>query len=284
MKKQLFIAGIGIILLLSLFFFGKTVPKKEAVANTPKKDVKELNINTLIKEYKSKLSPSQVTYLSSLENNITRGDVKTQQIKQYFDIANFWKDSAKAFDPYIYYLSEASKLENSEKNLTFAAQLILANLRQEPDEAKLNWQTQQAIGLFEKALAINPNSDDLKIGLGSCYIFGKGRTGGATETMQGIQKVLEVVRRDSTNMKAQLVLGIGGAISGQYDKAIERLQKVVKAQPQNLEAIAFLADAYAAKGDKAEAIKWYMVSKKMANDPHYTEEVDQRIKELQQTN
>jgi tetratricopeptide (TPR) repeat protein len=279
-KKQLIIAGLGAILIFTLFYFGKTVPKKEAIANTPKKEVKELNINTLLAEYKSKLSPSQQAYVSTLENNISRGDVQAQQIKQNFELANFWKDSIKAFDPYIYYLSEASKLDNSEKNLTFAAQLILANLRQEPDEAKLNWQTQQAIGLFEKALSINPNNDDLKIGLGSCYIFGKGRTGGATETMQGIQKILEVVRKDSTNMKAQLVLGVGGAMSGQYDKAIERLSKVIKAQPQNLEAIDYLANSYAAKGDKAEAIKWFEVAKKMAGDHHYIEEIDQRIKEL----
>jgi tetratricopeptide (TPR) repeat protein len=279
-KKQLILASVFAILVFTLFYYGKTVPKKELLSNTPKKDIKVFNINALIAEYKTKLPPSQLTYLSALENTITRGDVKAQQIKQHFELANFWKDSAKALDPYIYYLSEASKLDNSEKNLTFAAQLILANLRQEPDEAKLNWQTQQAIGLFEKALAINPNNDDLKIGLGSCYIFGKGRTGDATQTMQGIQKVLEVVRKDSTNMKAQLVLGIGGFTSGQYDKAIERLSKVVVAQPKNLEAIAFLADAYAAKGSKQEAIKWYEVSKKLANDLHYAEEVDQRIKEL----
>jgi tetratricopeptide (TPR) repeat protein len=281
LKKQLVITGLAAILVLTLFYFGKTVPKKEAIANAQKKEIKAFNINDLIAEYKLKLSTTQLTYLANLENNVTSGDVTAQQIKQNTALANFWKDSAKAFEPYIYYLSEASKLENSEKNLTFAAQLILANLRTEQDEAKLNWQTQQAIGLFEKALAINANNDDLKIGLGSCYIFGKGRFGGPTETMQGIQKVLEVVRKDSTNMKAQLVLGIGGAMSGQYDKAIERLSKVVVAQPTNLEAIDYLANTYAAKGNKVEAIKWFEVAKKLANDPHYTEDANERIKELE---
>ncbi len=33
--------------------------------------------------------------------------------------------------PYAYYLSEAAKLDNSEKNLTFAARLILENMRRE---------------------------------------------------------------------------------------------------------------------------------------------------------
>ena len=74
--------------------------------------------------------------------------------------------------------------------------------------------------------------------------------------MEGIQTLLSVVREDSTNMKAQLVLGIGGFTSGQYDKALERFQKVVTAEPGNLEAVAFLADTYAASGNKAEAVKW----------------------------
>jgi Tfp pilus assembly protein PilF len=81
-------------------------------------------------------------------------------------------------------------------------------------------------------------------------------------------------------MKAQMMLGVGGYVSGQYDKAIERLQKVVTAQPDNLEAIAFLADTYAAKGDKENAVKWYLISKRLANDPHYSQEVDERIKSL----
>jgi hypothetical protein len=48
-----------------------------------------------------------------------------------------------------------------------------------------------------------------------------------------------------------------------------------------VEAVAFLADTYAAKGDKAEAIKWYTLSKKMVNDSHYSQEVDEAIKKLQ---
>jgi cytochrome c-type biogenesis protein CcmH/NrfG len=98
--------------------------------------------------------------------------------------------------------------------------------------------------------------------------------------MKGIQQLLAVVRKDSTNMKAQMMLGVGGFVSGQYDKAIERLEKVVTAQPKNIEAIAFLADTYAANGNKQEAIKWYLISKRLVNDSHYSQEVDERVKQL----
>ena len=281
MKKQLILTLAGLALLASLFFFGRTTATKSKTGSAVLPTAKTFSIDQLIDEAKKQLTPSQSITLGKLENSVKRGDISTQQIVANTQLANFWKDSAHAFEPYAFYLSEAAKLDNSEKNLTFAAQLILASLRGEPDDAKLGWKSDLAIELFEKAIEVNPASDDLKIGLASCYVFGKGRTGGPQETMKGIQQLLEVVRRDSTNMKAQLVLGIGGYVSGQYDKAVDRLQKVIRAQPDNLEAIAFLADTYAAKGNKAEAIKWYTISKRLAGNPDYSKEVDDRIKQLQ---
>jgi len=283
LNKQLILAAAGLILVATLFFFGRTVEKKDnkPAANPAQPTTQAFNITQFISDSKQKLTTAQTVTLGKLENSVTRGDVKNQEIEANKQLAAFWKDSAHSFEPYVYYLSKAVKLENSEKNLTFAAQLILDNLRGEHDQAKLNWQTEQAIELFEQAIKLDPDNDDLKIGLGSCYIYGKGRTGRPEETMKGIQQLLAVVRKDSSNMKAQLVLGVGGFVSGQYDKAIDRLTKVVKAQPGNLEAIAFLADAYASKGEKAEAVKWYRVMKRVANSPEYNKEIDERIKLLQ---
>ena len=281
MKKQLILTFSGLFLLTLLFFFGRTVaPKGNEPARSERNTAKAFSITDFINEKKKGLTPSQALAISKLENSVIRGDVSEQQIKANMQLADFWKDSMHVFEPYAYYLSEAAKLDKSEKNLTFAAQLILNNLRAEQDEGKLNWKAEQAIALFEKAIELNPDNDDLKIGLGSCYVFGKGKFGKPEETMKGIQQLLSVVRKDSTNMKAQMMLGVGGSVSGQYDKAIERLLKVVKAQPDNIEAIAYLADTYAAKGNKDEAIKWYLIIKRLANDPNYSKEVDERIKSL----
>ena len=280
MKNQLILAASGILLVFVLIFFGKTTGKKESPANQPSTSVIKFDIQDEITKTKQKLTPSQSASLAKLENNITRGDVPTQQIAAFNNIAGFWKDSLQMDDPYIYYTSEAAKLENSEKTLTFAAQLFLDNLRSETDIAKVDWKSGIAIELFEKALKGNPENTDLKIGLASCYIYGRGRNGNPQETMQGIQQLLAVVKMDSSNMKAQLVLGIGGLVSGQFDKAIDRLQKVVNSQPDNLEAVLYLADAYAAKRDKTNAIKWYNMGKRLRNDPAFTRELDEHIKQL----
>ena len=281
MKKQYLLAGAGILAVILLFIFGRTTDsQKPIITATGASNTKLFDVQHFIEDAKAKLTPSQALYVTKLENGISRGDVPAQQVMAYNNLADFWKDSIRSFEPYIFYVSEASKLDNSEKKLTFAAQLFLEGLRGEQDEAKLNWETTEAIDLFERAIKLNPENDDLRIGLGSCYVYGKGRNGNPQETMKGIQELLAVARKDSNNMKAQVVLGVGGLVSGQLDKALERFQRVVKNQPNNLEAIAYLADTYAAKGNKEEAIRWYNISKRLANNPHYTEEVDKRINSL----
>jgi len=282
-KQQIILLAGGLLIFASLFYFGKTVATKDLSSKGEAPGpaaAAAFNIGKYIQDAKSKLSVSQINYINSLENSISRGDVSAQQIKVYNQLASFWADSIHQQEIYIFYTSQSAKLVNSEKNLTFAAQLILADLRNESDPAKRGWKAEQAIELFEHAITLNPNNPNLQVGLGSCYIFGKGMVGNPQETMKGIQQLLQVVRKDSLNMQAQLVLGIGGVISNQFDKAIDRLLNVLKYEPSNLEAISWLADAYAGKGDKANALKWYEISKRMINNPVYTKEVNERIKSL----
>jgi tetratricopeptide (TPR) repeat protein len=282
-KQQLILSASGLLLLLILWFFGKTVAEKSnqpAAAMPGKNTIAAFNIDEYLKSSRQKLTVSQANYVNAIENSISRGDVKSQQEKAFSQLASFWSDSMDNHELYVFYIYKAAMLVNSEKNLTFAARQILADFRNEPDAAKRGWKAEQAIALVEKAIELNPGNDSLKVDLGACYVFGKGMAGDAQETMKGVQQLLQVVKKDSMNMQAQLVLGIGGVISTQYGKAVERLQKVIQAEPQNNEAIYWLAEAYAGQGDKANAVKWFEVNKRMVNKPAYSKEIDQRIKQI----
>ena len=283
MKKQYILLGTSSILLLLLFFFARRTSDKAnttVALLTNSTPLPHFSIEKFIVQEKAKLAQGMLVQLTTLENEVKSNAALGSQVKSNYALANFWKDSVKVFEPYAFYYSTASKLENSEKNLTFAARLYLSNLRNEQIDDVLAWKTSEAISLFNKAIILNPSDDELKIDLGSAYIYGKGRTGNPAETMEGIKTLLDVARKDTNNMRAQLMLGVGGVLSGQYDKAIDRLIKVTATNPNSVEAVAYLADAYAGKGNKAEAIKWYNISKRLINDKHYTEEVDERIKKL----
>ena len=283
MKKQQYIlVGAGVVLLVLLYFFGNTVPPKKelspamAGAQAPSQ---KIAFSTILQAAKQKLTPAQQEYTTRLESSVVRGDVKAQQIKVYQQLAAFWRDTAHYFEPYAWYIASAAKLENSEKSLTFAARQFLNALQGSNTPMIKTWMADQAKELFEKALEINPANDSSRIGLGSCYIFGSSADS-PQEMMQGIQQILAVAKKDSTNMYAQLMLGVGGVVSGQLDKAEERLTKVVNHEPANLEAIVMLAEVYERKGDKAGAVRWYESARKYLTDPAMTEELDNKIKSL----
>ena len=277
-KQQLILVGFALTSLLLLFFFGNTVPAKKVAAvveNTPQTE-KAIDVKKLLTHAKERLTNQQVQKVTSLENIVVRGDIKTQQLNAYRQLATFWRDSVQLIEPYAYYTGEAAKLENSEKSLTFAAHLFLDNLKTEREPAMQTWLANNSKVLFEKALEINPANDSSRIGLGACYIFGNI----SNNPMEGIGPIRAIVERDPKNMYAQFILGLGGIRSGQFDKAIERFTVVIQNEPANLEAAINLAEAYDRKGDKVNAVKWYSFIKEKIPNPQVQKELDERIKAL----
>lgn len=276
-KQQLILVSSGVVLLCFIYFFGKTIPPKKGPGAVAAAAVtKEISFTTILEASKQQLSPAQQAQVAQLETAVVRGDVKDQQVKVYKQLAGFWKDSAHLLLPYAYYSAQAAKLENSQKSLTFAAQFFLEGIRRQENPDLQRWMASEAKELFEKALQNAPDNDSLKIGLGSCYLLGNI----SESPMQGITMIREVAAKDPENMYAQFMLGLGGMISGQFDKAIDRLLKVVQHQPENIEAILMLAEAYERQNDKANAVKWYQTSKKHIKNDDVLKEIDQRIKLL----
>lgn len=276
-KQQLVLVGSGVVLLCLIYFFGKTIPpKKNPGAVAAAAGPKEISFNTILEASKKQLTPAQQAQVAQLETAVVRGDVKEQQEKVYKQLAGFWKDTAHLLLPYGYYTAEAAKLENSQKSLTFAAQFFLEGIRRQDNPELQRWMGIEAKELFERALQIAPDNDSLKIGLGSCYLLG----GISDSPMEGIMKIREVAERDPENMYAQFMLALGGMISGQFDKAGERLVKVVQHQPDNVEAILMLAEACERQNDKAGAVKWYKEARKHLDNADVVNEIDERIKLL----
>lgn len=284
-KPQWITLFIGILLVAVLFRFGKTVPDKKPVATDTHEDHEAheevtLSIDSILARAKKQITPEQATRLNELENSVIRGDVKDQKIRLYHHLAGFWKDSALFFEPYAWYEAEAARLENSEKSLTFAAHLFLQNLRGESRPVLRRWKALVAKDLFERSLIINPDNDSSKVGLGACYIFGEV----SSSPMEGIQRIVAVTEKDSTNVFAQEVLGQGAMMTGQYDKAITRFEMVYRHSEKNvplrITACWIIAEAYEKKSNPALAVEWYRKSLSLLNDNEVKAEVQKRIDQL----
>ena len=283
MKRQQWIfAGIALLLTIGLYavtqdrLFGYH-PKK-ATSTDPHEGHahEEFSVDTILFKAKATLNPEQLTRINFLESSISRGDVQDQRTHVYHQLARFWRDTARIFEPYAWYTAEAARLENSENSLTFAAHLFLNNLKLEEEEELKHWKALQAKDLFERSLKINSANDSATVGLGATYIYG----GISSNPMEGILKIREVAEKNPSNAYAQMTLGQASLMSGQVDKAIERFEQVAKLQPSNLEATLSLADIYERRGDKKLAIAWYKKSLPHIQIPAIKAEVEKRINEL----
>jgi tetratricopeptide (TPR) repeat protein len=286
-KPQWITIAVAVSIVVLLYAFGKTVSQKKPenpsgpdqhLANDGHvhDSASGVSIDTILALAKKGLTTDQSVRINTLENSISRGAVKDQQLKVYKQLARFWADSAGIFEPFAWYEAEAARLENSEKSLTFAARLFLDNLQNDQVVERKKWKAFQAKDLFERSLKINPDNDSAKVGLGAAYLFGNI----SSTPMEGILKIREVVEKDSTNTYAQLMLVRGALLSGQYDKAISRLETITRIEPDNAEAIVLLADVYAYMGDKTKAVDWYKKSLDHIRRPDARTEILNRIQEL----
>ncbi|MFI5128857.1 MAG: tetratricopeptide repeat protein [Chitinophagales bacterium] len=277
-KPQLITIITALFFVAIIFLFGRTIPLKsssKAVNNGQSTTTGNLT-DTILNMAKRELRPDQLTRLASLEASISGATSKDQKLEVYHQLAHFWKDSAGFLLPFAFYEGETARLENSENSLTFAARLFLENLQQEQSLDFRRWEALQAKDLFERSLIINPNNDSAKIGLGACYLFGNI----SAAPMEGIGKIKEVLDRDSTNVYGQMMMVRGSLMSGQYEKAISRLQLVYQLKPNNLEAILLLADTYERINDKSNALKWYERSVPLVTNAEMKTAIEKRIEDL----
>lgn len=275
-SPQWITAAVAAVFVFALFKFGKTVLPEKSGNSISVQHSGVFIIDSVLLEAKKRLDNEQIVRLNTLENSISRGNVKEQQLNVYHQLAHFWSDTAKNMEAFLWYEAEAARLENSEKSLNFAAHLFLNNLQEDRVLDRRQWKALQAKDLFERSLKINPDNDSTKVGLGACFIYGNI----SVNPMEGISKIMEVINRDSTNEYAQFTLARGSILSGQYDKAVNRLLTVNRLKPADLETILLLADLYERMGDKTNAIGWYRKSLDHIKRPDYRLEIEKRIEAL----
>jgi thioredoxin-like negative regulator of GroEL len=273
-------------LIAALYFGGNTLKPKEnkpapagpmAGGGTPGEmqagmmDLPEpANFDTLLANAKMKLSPAAQAEISRQENTITRGNVKEQKILALEALAKLWQNN-KNRAVAAYYFAESGKLENSQKKLNFAAHLLAEEMHEEKNPNYKQWMATVAISSLQQSIALNP-SDTTRIDLADIYINGTG------ETMKGIEQLLTIVRQDSTNIPANLILGRMAVESGQLDKAIARGETILRVDKNNIEAHLFLAEAYKRKGDIQRAKALFEEAKTIMKNPDFSKDLDAYMK------
>ncbi len=132
----------------------------------------------------------------------------------------------------------------------------------------------QAIACYEKALELNPENENAKINMAVAYLEGQ------TEPMKGVMLLKEITDKDPDNITANLILGKYGIVSGQFDKAVQRFEKVLAVDSLNADAYLYLAQAYESLGEKEKAIEMLVKCRSLVGDPGFADDINKYIDKL----
>lgn len=262
----------AILLTILLFWKGNIIPpKQKAEANMPQANgampaaMPVADFDSLLNITKKKLSPEASAMITAQEQLLQSGN-ESVSAHAYDSLGRIWQQN-KYLGIAAHYYAENGKLENSEKKLNFAAHLYSEEMQTEKSPDVRQWLAEGAIDCYTKALVINPANDSARFELANIYINEAG------QTVAGVQQLLRIVQDDPSTLPANLVLGSMAIESGQYDKAIDRGELILKYHKDNWQARLFMAEAYKQLGKKDKAIEMLDEALKYNKDPDFAKDV-----------
>jgi tetratricopeptide (TPR) repeat protein len=272
-KKQVAVISGSLILIVLLLFANTRLPKNaEQPPMSDHAGHEAASMNTMVEAAKGRLNKDQKAAIDKMEEALKTSPDKKSAFE---NMISMW-DSIRQPVIAAYYTEQAALASPVEKNWMEAGNRYYSATRFVP-ETERPMLYSKAIECFEKALRLNPDNTDAKINLGACYVEG------TSEPMKGIGMLKEVEKTDSNNVNLQLNFAFFSEKSGQWDRAIARFEKVLKIQPDFIEAYLHLADAYEQKGDKANAIESLEKYKSLVDDVTIKTEVQDYINKLKNT-
>ncbi len=271
--KQVSVIGLVILLIGALFALDiKGLVKEEGKEETPAKEVAQVSLESVSETAKMSLNANLAAEIESLENAFKNAGESEEQITISEQLAQKWDDVNQPA-PAAFYSEIIAKAKPDYANWLKTGDRFTAAYQSTQDTIVQAGLVQKAISAYQEATKLNPEGLDAKTGLGIAYVSG------TPNPMQGIQLLLEVVKVDPKNIKANTNLGLFSMRSGQFDKAVERFKTVIEQQPDP-EAWFYLASSYENLGQNEEAILAYQKAKELAADPGLTKFVDQKIQAL----
>lgn len=280
-SKQIIL--IGSIVLLVAFLFTRDIkglvkPKEDTAAAVPAggqmapTETAVINLKEVSTTGKNLLKPSLSAEITALENafNSASEDKKVSSAKL---LAQKWDDLEQTL-PSALYLEIIADKEPTLNNWLLTGERFMKAFDNSRDSLLQPALLQKANTAYKNAVSIDSTSADAKTGLGITIVNGMGMP------MEGIAMLMDVVKKEPKNLKANMSLGTFAIKSGQFDKAITRFNNIIAIKPSP-EAYFYLGTAYENLGKNDEAIDAYLKSKKLAANATLSKFIDDKVIALQ---
>lgn len=250
MTKLQYIVIAGVSLLFLILYFGCETkpPGQQQVEQSRLLQAEATDVNLLIRAAHEKLPADQLSAIQAIQQGLREADTDSVRVDMLKKLSGRWYENGY---PSIagHYAQELAELQGTEEAWSIAGTTYAICVQRSEEKKVRAFCSQRAVTAFENAISINPNGVQNQVNLALTYT----ETPPPNEPMKGVLMLREL---EQTFPESALVLTSLARLAirtGQFEKAVERLNQALALEADNLNAICLLAQAYAGTGNQEQA-------------------------------
>ena len=256
-KLQIIVVSSMILLFAGMYFGLDTKPKEQkSIEKSRELEAESTDINALLDDAKSKLTDEQSTLILSIETKLKETETDSSKIEVLKELSGSWYRLERV-DLAGFYAEEIANIQNNEEAWSIAGTTYAIGTQRAAEEKVKQFCFGRAVKAFENAISINPSNTVHKVNLAVCYA----ENPLPENPMKGILMLRDLIEKEPENVLVLSTLGRFAIQTGQFEKAIERLEKAISIEPENNKANCLLAQAYQGVGNTQKATEYANICK-----------------------
>ncbi len=253
MQRSHYIVIVGAVALFLVLYLGfdKVPGQQKQIEKSRALVVESTGLQNLLNDARPKLDKEQNSVIDALEmdfNQATKDSIKAIKLKA---LSGTWYRLGYPAIAGIY-ANDVAELIKTEESWSMAGTTFSICVKKETDEKVKTFCSNRAVRAFENAISLDPDKIEPKINLALCYVDNPS----AENPMQGILLLRELDSKYPDNVLVLNQLARLAIQTGQNEKAIERLERVLTIDSENQTAICLAAQAYKAIGDEEKTLSF----------------------------
>ncbi|MFN0174803.1 MAG: tetratricopeptide repeat protein [Saprospiraceae bacterium] len=251
-KAQILTVLVAVLVFTGLYFGFDTKPDKQKVTERSRAlQGESTSFETLLKEATTKLSETQVTQVTEVEQQIKAASEDAQRIKLLKNLSGLWYDFghlavAGGF------AEQVAELENADSSWSVAGGTFFSGLLAEKDPTLRQYCASRAVNAFESAASLAPEKVEHRVNLALVWA----ENPPPDNPMQAVLMLRELESKHPENASVYNALGRLAIKTNQWQRAIDRLEKAWSLDKKNPNTPCLLATAYKGAGNIEKATEY----------------------------
>jgi tetratricopeptide (TPR) repeat protein len=240
----------ALVLFLGLYFGFDTKPdRQQTVERSRELQGEATSLETLVADGRQHLSAEQSAELAALEARLAADPDDTTRTALLKRMSGLWFRSG---NPAVAggLAEQVAEMENTDSAWSVAGATFYHALVETQDPVRRAYTAQHAVKAFESAASLNPANPEHRVNLALVYA----ENPPPDNPMQAVLMLRELETKHPDNPAVYNALGRLAIKTGQWERALQRLEKARTLDPANRNTSCLLAKAYegAGQADKAE--------------------------------